>query len=126
MENGPSCEGDLIPTGDTSPTAVFQHRVRSPASTARTPETFGPPTRRQVLLAGLIGRELTEHVAGFEAYTPDGEPFLGPVVGVPGLWLACGFCGHGLAVAGGSGLALARWIATGDPGIDLKPVTIAT
>lgn len=50
--------------------------------------------------------------------TPDGEPILGKAPGIDNLFLACGFT-SGIAAAGGAGLALARWIAEGDPGLDL-------
>ena len=33
-----------------------------------------------------------------------GRPLLGPVPGVPGFWVAAGFCAHGLAGAGGGSL----------------------
>ncbi|MCK6451510.1 MAG: FAD-binding oxidoreductase [Alphaproteobacteria bacterium] len=50
--------------------------------------------------------------------TPDGEPILGKAPGIDNLFLACGFT-SGIAAAGGAGLAVARWIADGDPGLDL-------
>ena len=57
-------------------------------------------------------------VNGPITYTPDGNPLLGPVSGLPGLWLACGFS-FGITQAGGAGQYLAEWIVDGQPSIDL-------
>ena len=54
-------------------------------------------------------------------YTPDGCPLLGPVAGLPGLWLATGFC-VGIGTGGGSGRYLARWMIEGAPAYDLPIV----
>jgi sarcosine oxidase subunit beta len=48
--------------------------------------------------------------------TPDHEAILGPVDGLPGLWLAAGFSGHGFMMAPAVGRALADWIGGADPG----------
>ena len=37
----------------------------------------------------------------------------------PGLFVAAGFCAHGLAGAGGIGKVMAEWIAGGEPSLDL-------
>jgi 4-methylaminobutanoate oxidase (formaldehyde-forming) len=62
---------------------------------------------------------LCRGVNGLESFTPDGE-FLGAPAGGEGLWLACGFCAHGISGSGGVGRALADWIVDGDPGADLS------
>ena len=51
-------------------------------------------------------------INGPEAFTPDGEFILGPTE-VRGLWMAAGFCAHGLAGAGGIGQLVAEWIVEG-------------
>jgi len=56
-------------------------------------------------------------VNGPEAFTPDGEFILGPTE-VRGLWVAAGFCAHGLAGAGGMGRLVAEWIVDGRPHLD--------
>jgi 4-methylaminobutanoate oxidase (formaldehyde-forming) len=57
-------------------------------------------------------------INGPEAFTPDGEFCLGETE-VRGLYVAAGFCAHGLAGAGGVGRAMAEWIAAGEPTMDL-------
>ncbi len=41
------------------------------------------------------GRVRTEWT-GIMGYTPDGRPFVGEMPDEPGLWVACGFVGHGM------------------------------
>ncbi len=57
-------------------------------------------------------------------FAPDGNPLIGPVRGQRGHWVACGVMA-GLSQGGGVGLALANWIATGDPGFDVWGMDVA-
>ena len=57
-------------------------------------------------------------VHGGFTFTPDGNPLVGPVAGVPNYWAACG-CMAGFSQGAGIGLAVANWIADGDPGYDV-------
>jgi 4-methylaminobutanoate oxidase (formaldehyde-forming) len=57
-------------------------------------------------------------INGPEAFTPDGEFILGPS-DVRGVWVAAGFCAHGLAGAGGMGKLVAEWIVEGLPSLDV-------
>jgi len=52
------------------------------------------------------------------AYTPDGNPLLGPAPGLRNLWLAEGFS-FGITAAGGSGHYLAQLMTAGEAEIDL-------
>jgi glycine cleavage system aminomethyltransferase T/glycine/D-amino acid oxidase-like deaminating enzyme len=61
---------------------------------------------------------VTRLINGPEAFTPDNEFCLGETE-VGGLFVAAGFCAHGLAGAGGIGKVLAEWIAAGEPQMDL-------
>jgi glycine cleavage system aminomethyltransferase T/glycine/D-amino acid oxidase-like deaminating enzyme len=54
-----------------------------------------------------------------DAMTPDANPLLGPVPGVPGLFLAAGLSLNGFGGAGGIGRALAEWITSGETELDL-------
>ena len=66
---------------------------------------------------------VTRLINGPEGFTPDGEFCLGET-GVRGLFVAAGFCAHGLAGAGGVGRALAEWILEGEPSLDLWQMDI--
>ena len=61
---------------------------------------------------------VTRMINGPEAFTPDNEFCLGET-DVRGLFVAAGFCAHGLAGAGGIGKAMAEWIDAGEPSLDL-------
>jgi len=62
--------------------------------------------------------KVTKLINGPEAFTPDNEFCLGETE-VRGLFVAAGFCAHGLAGAGGIGRVVAEWIAEGEPSLDL-------
>ena len=62
-------------------------------------------------------------INGPEAFTPDGEFCLGETE-VRNLFVAAGFCAHGLAAAGGVGKVMAEWIAEGEPSLDLWQMDI--
>ena len=62
--------------------------------------------------------KVTKLINGPEAFTPDNEFCLGETE-VAGLFIAAGFCAHGLAGAGGIGKVMAEWIAEGEPSLDL-------
>jgi 4-methylaminobutanoate oxidase (formaldehyde-forming) len=57
-------------------------------------------------------------INGPEAFTPDNEFCLGETE-IGGLFVAAGFCAHGIAGAGGIGEVMASWIVDGDPGLDV-------
>jgi glycine cleavage system T protein len=61
---------------------------------------------------------VTRMINGPEAFTPDNEFCLGETE-VRGLFVAAGFCAHGLAGAGGIGKVVAEWIDAGEPPLDL-------
>ncbi len=85
-------------------------------------ERFAP------LMAGAIRRfpflgdaEVIRLICHPDAMTPDANPLLGPLPGAPGFWVAAGLSLNGFGGGGGIGLALAGWITTGDPGVDIGP-----
>lgn len=63
-------------------------------------------------------------VNGPFSFSPDGNPLLGPIRGLPGYWTACAVMA-GLSQGGGVGLALANWITEGDPGFDVWGMDVA-
>jgi 4-methylaminobutanoate oxidase (formaldehyde-forming) len=66
---------------------------------------------------------VTRLINGPEAFTPDNEFCLGESE-VRGLFVAAGFCAHGLAGAGGVGRVMAEWILAGEPSIDVWEMDI--
>lgn len=60
----------------------------------------------------------TEKV-GLIAFALDGEPILGPLAQLPGLYLGCAFHSGGFAYNPAAGLFLAQFVADGQPQIDL-------
>ena len=61
---------------------------------------------------------------GPESFTPDGNFILGEAPELRGFYLGAGFNAFGIASGGGAGMALAEWIAKGEPPYDLWPVDI--
>ncbi|HXD69111.1 MAG TPA: FAD-dependent oxidoreductase [Gaiellales bacterium] len=49
-----------------------------------------------------------------DAMTPDGNPLLGPMPGVPGFWMAAGLSLNGFGGAGGIGKTVAEWVTAGE------------
>ena len=58
---------------------------------------------------------------GAIAYTPDGNPIIGPAWGVDNFWLSEGHS-FGITAAGGGGWQLAEWIVEGEPTVDMLGV----
>jgi 4-methylaminobutanoate oxidase (formaldehyde-forming) len=54
----------------------------------------------------------------------DGEPVIGIAHGIANLFVACGFTA-GIAASAGAGYAVANWIASGDPGMDLEGIALS-
>ncbi len=85
-------------------------------------ERFAP------LMAGAIRRfpflgdaEAIRLICHPDAMTPDANPLLGPLPGVLGFWVAAGLSLNGFGGGGGIGRAIAGWITSGDPGVDIGP-----
>jgi glycine cleavage system aminomethyltransferase T/glycine/D-amino acid oxidase-like deaminating enzyme len=75
-------------------------------------------TNARMRVPALENVGITRLINGPEAFTPDGEFCLGETE-VRGLFVAAGFCAHGLAGAGGIGKAMAEWIVGGEPEQDM-------
>jgi 4-methylaminobutanoate oxidase (formaldehyde-forming) len=107
-------ERDPAPWGLDGIPADFNHRLLDPDW-----------PRFEAIMAGAIRRVpaiadagVTRMINGPEAFTPDNEFILGESE-VRGLFVAAGFCAHGIAGAGGIGRQLATWIVEGEPELDL-------
>jgi glycine cleavage system aminomethyltransferase T/glycine/D-amino acid oxidase-like deaminating enzyme len=78
-------------------------------------ERFGPLMENSIYrVPALESAEIIQLLNGPEGFTPDGEFLLGPT-SIKGFWVACAFCAHGLAGAGGIGKVMAEWIVDGHP-----------
>ena len=58
---------------------------------------------------------------GAIAYTPDGNPIVGPAWGIDNYWINEGHS-FGITAAGGAGWQLAEWIVDGEPTVDMLGV----
>jgi dimethylglycine dehydrogenase len=58
---------------------------------------------------------------GAIAYTPDGNPIIGPAPGLKNFWLNEGHS-FGITAAGGAGWQIAEWIVDGEPTVDMMGV----
>src|SRR5271165_6061045 len=63
-------------------------------------------------------------INGPESFTPDGNFILGEAPELAGFFVGAGFNAFGIASGGGAGMALAEWVAGGEPPYDLWPVDI--
>ena len=82
-------------------------------------ERFTPLMENAIKRVPVMERvEVKKLLNGPEGFTPDGEYLLGPTA-VKGFWVACAFCAHGLAGAGGIGKVMAEWIVEGHPEWDM-------
>ncbi|CAN7548331.1 GcvT family protein [Rhizobium sp. LjRoot258] len=61
---------------------------------------------------------------GPESFTPDGNFILGEAPELKNFFVGAGFNAFGIASGGGAGMALAEWVANGEPPYDLWPVDI--
>jgi sarcosine oxidase subunit beta len=64
-------------------------------------------------------------VTGFYDVTPDHQPVLGAVDGLPGLYLAAGFSGHGFMLAPAVGRRIADAVLGGIPDEALEEFSYA-
>ena len=67
----------------------------------------------------LEGAEIVKLVCHPDAMTPDANPFLGPIPGIPGLFMAAGLSLNGFGGAGGIGRAIAEWVTEGETELDV-------
>jgi len=69
---------------------------------------------------GLKGAQIVQKWMGFRPGSPDGMPYLGPVDGHPGLWVATGHYRNGVALAPGTAEMMSRWIMGEAPEMDMS------
>ncbi len=73
----------------------------------------------------LVGKAgIKKFVNGPFTFSPDGNPLVGPIKGMRGMWMANAVMA-GLSQGGGVGLSLAEWMVNGDPGADIWAMDVA-
>src|SRR5262245_51303251 len=75
------------------------------------------------LIPALRTTEINRFINGPEAFTPDDDFILGETE-VRGLFVAAGFCAHGVTGAAGIGRWTAEWIVEGEPSMDLSKMDV--
>ncbi|MHA1190135.1 MAG: GcvT family protein, partial [Alphaproteobacteria bacterium] len=86
---------------------------------------FEPMMRRALeRVPALETAGIKELINGPESFTPDGNFILGEAPEQEGFFVGAGFNAFGIAAGGGAGMALAEWVAKGEPPFDLWPVDI--
>ena len=76
------------------------------------------------LVPALATAGVKQLLNGPESFTPDGNFILGEAPELKNLFIGAGFNAFGIASGGGAGMALAEWVAKGEPPFDLWPVDI--
>lgn len=71
------------------------------------------------ILPGLADTTIERQWMGFRPGSPDGLPFLGPVPGRPGLWVASGHYRNGVALAPITAEIMSRWIKGEPPELNM-------
>ena len=75
----------------------------------------------QAVLPRLKEISMIRSFAGITEYTPDGEPYIGPISGVQGLYVAAGFHGQGFCVGPMAGKIIAGLINGDGSPVSLDP-----
>jgi dimethylglycine dehydrogenase len=88
-------------------------------------ERIAPELARGFEHFPAVGRAgIKKFVNGPFTFSPDGNPLVGPIKGMRGMWTACAVMA-GLSQGGGVGLSLANWMVHGDPGADIWAMDVA-
>ena len=88
-------------------------------------ERIAEPLSRVMERMPALGRAGIKRVVnGGMVFAPDGNPIIGPLPGYPTAFVAAGVMA-GFSQGGGVGLAVARWIIDGEPGMDVFAMDVA-
>ena len=89
-------------------------------------EHFELPFMKAIeILPALEHAGIARFINGPESFTPDLLFALGEAPGFPRCFVAAGFNSEGIELGAGAGKALAEWVATGEPSMDLSEVDVA-
>lgn len=100
-----------------------RHPGDEPSKHPFTPEHFAEPFARLGEVFPMVkDKPVVDAFNGMFSFTPDGMPIVGPHPEVEGLWL-----GEAVWVthAGGVGRALAEWMTSGAPSLDLREADVS-
>lgn len=113
----------LLAGGETG----WREEFRTPSPTFHMSVLTVPPSVQEKLAADLtplvpaLGRTRWDsEKVGLIAFALDGEPLLGPLVQLPGLYVGCAFHSGGFAYNPAAGLLLAEFVADGRTQIDIS------
>lgn len=88
-------------------------------------DRIAPELERGFAHFPAVGRAgIAKFVNGPFTFSPDGNPLVGPIRGMKGMWVACAVMA-GLSQGGGVGLSLANWMVNGDPEDDIWAMDVA-
>jgi sarcosine oxidase, subunit beta len=113
----PARQGVLFGVDTGNPRVAPEARVPGPGA-GRLRAARGRLARR---LPGLADAPFAGLRSGFDAFTPDERPLIGPVAGLDGLYLATGFSGGGFKTAPAVGQAVAHELVDGERAPQLDP-----
>jgi sarcosine oxidase subunit beta len=71
------------------------------------------------IVPAIKGVQFIRSFAGLRPFTPDGLPILGPAPGIPGLFIASGHEGDGIALSPITGLLMAELLTEREPRVSL-------
>lgn len=101
---------------DETPTEFDQALL--PADLERVSEALANAMHRLPVLETLGVKQV---INGPLLRTPDACPLIGPVPGLPNVWLNTGYFA-GIAQSGGCAVILSEWLLTGEPGEDVSAI----
>ena len=88
-------------------------------------DRIAPELERGFAHFPAVGRAgIKKFVNGPFTFSPDGNPLVGPIKAMRGMWVACAVMA-GLSQGGGVGLSLANWMVNGDPQDDIWGMDVA-
>ena len=90
----------------------------------RSGSIVGSASHSSAIFPILKRTRLLRSWTGLEAFASDGVPIVGPVPEVGGLLIACGFSGHGFALAPQIGVILSEMVTTGEPSLPVDALGI--
>jgi dimethylglycine dehydrogenase len=84
----------------------------------------GPLNKMMERMPVMKSAGIKRLVNGGMVFSPDGNPIIGPLAGHGTAFVAAG-CMAGFSQGGGIGLAVARWIVDGEPGMDVFAMDVS-